>query len=126
MQDGDPTKDYAEGGSGISGENYSTISHARNICFVLDDGSRIFLNYGYLVSGEYLPEDKKIILSFTSHIITLSGIYLEKLFYDLMQGLPRQLVCQDARYNPVDDTQKPFVNQIQIVTLYITNRCDAE
>ena len=115
MQDSDPTKENAGDGSGISEENYSVISHARNICFVLADGNRIFLNYGYLVSGEYLPEDNKIILSFTSHTIIVIGILLEKLFYDLMGGLPRQLVCQDARYNPVDDKGKPIINEMQIM-----------
>jgi hypothetical protein len=115
MQEGDPTKETAGSGSGIAEENYSVISHARNICFVLPDGNRIFLNYGYLVSGEYLPEDNKIILSFTSHTITLAGIYLEKLFYDLMQGLPRQLVCTDTRYNTADETNKPIVNGIQVI-----------
>lgn len=115
MQESDPTKEPAGGVSGIAEENYSVISHARNICFVLADGNRMFLNYGYLVSGEYLPEDNKIILSFTSHTVTLAGIYLEKLFYDLMQGLPRQLVCTDARYNPADEQKKPIVNDIQVM-----------
>jgi len=113
MQDGNPANESA-GDTDVTGDNYNSGSHTRNICFVLADGNRLFLNYGYLVSGEYLPEDRKIVLSFTSHTITLAGIYFEKLFYDLMQGLPRQLVCMDARYNSADEKKNPVVNEIII------------
>jgi len=65
-------------------------------------------------------------LSFTSHTITLAGIYLEKLFYDLMQGLPRQLVCQDARYNPTDDKEKPIVNRMILLRLRLNKKAPKE
>jgi hypothetical protein len=116
MQDGDPTKQKDKMGKVVSEENYSTISYTRNICFVLQDGRHLFLNYGYLVSAEYLPEESKIILSFTSHIITVAGIYFEKLFYDLMVSFPRILICQDARYNVTNEKEIPVVNEITVIS----------
>lgn len=116
MQDSDPTKQKDEAERDISEDRYAAPSYARNICFVLVDGRHMFLNYGYLISAEYLPEDSKIVLSFTSHIITLAGIYFEKLFYDLMVGLPRILVCQDARYNVINEKEIPVVNEITVIS----------
>ena len=116
MQNGDPTKQNDETERDVSEDRYIAPSYARNICFVLADGRRLFLNYGYLVSAEYLPEDGMIILSFTSHIVTLKGIHFEKLFYDLMQGYPRQIVYQDARYNDAEETDKPIVNEINVIS----------
>ncbi len=44
-------------------ENYATPSQVRNLCFVQPDGKRLFLNYAYLVSGEYSPETNTIVLT---------------------------------------------------------------
>ena len=94
-------------------ESYSTGSNTRNVCFVFLNGNRVFLNYGYLVSGEYFPDANIITLTWTSHLVTLAGIYLEALFYEFMQHLPRQVLCADARYNVVAE-KKPIVNDIRI------------
>lgn len=107
LKENDPTQKEQE-------ENYPTGSAVRNVCFVQLDGSRIFLNYGYLVSGEFSPFDTKITLSFTSHIIILEGIKLEILFNDLMNHIPQCIVCQDVRYNAFENG-KSIVNTMTIL-----------
>ena len=97
----------------VKDESYASYSNVRNVCFVLADGNIIFLNYGYLVAGRFFPADNRIILSFTSDTVILTGIHLEALFYDLMQQIPRQIVCSDSRYNVTAD-DGPVVNDIKV------------
>ncbi|ASZ11172.1 hypothetical protein KTO58_19345 [Chitinophaga pendula] len=96
------------------GEFYGAASHVRNVCFVLLDSNRTFLNYGYLIAGDYLPSSNKIVLLWTTHTVTLTGIRLEPLYYDFMLQLPRQIVCMDARYNATAQQDTPVVNAITI------------
>ncbi len=86
----------------------------RNICFIQRNGQQIFLNYHYLVSCEYLPEDNKIIASFTTHTIALTGVFLEGLFQDMMLYLPRVINSVDERYNSIADADQPVVNEVTI------------
>lgn len=95
-------------------EAYATHSNVRNVNFVLLNGNMFFLNYGYLVSGRYLIQENRIVLAFTSDKVTLTGIYLKPLYYDLMLHLPRQIVAQDARYNATAAKDTPIVNDITV------------
>lgn len=76
----------------------------------------LFLYYTYLVAGDFLPEDNKIMLGFTSHNVTLAGVHLESLYVDLMRHLPKNVICSNERYNQVED-EKPIVNVIEIEKL---------
>jgi len=118
MRDSNPTKpiDPAsdKGVAEVKDADYPSGSNTRNVCFVWPEGKRIFLNYGYLISGEYHPQDNQIILSFTSHTLKLKGIRLEPLFYDLMGHVPKQILCKDARYNAVEENS--CVNEITILS----------
>ncbi|SJZ44411.1 hypothetical protein SAMN04488128_101241 [Chitinophaga eiseniae] len=111
LEENDPTKKQS---APPEDESYLTHSHVRNVNFVLLDGNMIFLNYGYLVSGCYQVQENRIILAFTSDKITLTGIYLKPLYYDLMLHLPRQIVAQDARYNAAAPKDTPIVNDITV------------
>lgn len=93
---------------------HDSQGHIRNICFVKADGYRIFLSYGYLITGEYYEQDNTITLSFTSHIITIKGLHLESLFILLQHHAVRQVVSTDQRYNLVQDEGSPVVNEIII------------
>lgn len=95
-------------------EFYADEGHTRNICFVWLDSKRIFMNYSYLISGEYSPEQSTITLSFTSCKFVLTGVNLENLFYDIMHHLVKQVTCTDTRYNLIGDNEKFFVNEISI------------
>ncbi|KAA2241533.1 hypothetical protein F0L74_16695 [Chitinophaga agrisoli] len=111
MREGDPTQQNKSS----ENDSYSMESHVRNVCFVWLDGRRVFLNYGYLVSGDYDPVEGRIVLAFTSHVLTLTGIHLESLFYEFMQHVPRQIICTDPRYNATVERNTPTVNEIIIV-----------
>lgn len=80
-------------------EEYKVSSSIRNVCFVWQDGRRKFLNYAYLVSAEYMPDDSIIELTFTSTKISLKGIKLDILHEKLLFHLPITIICQDLRYS---------------------------
>lgn len=95
-------------------ENYSSTGHVRNLCFVQADGKRFFLNYAYLVSGEYSPEANMIKLVYTTHEITLKGRNLEGLFESLMAHMPRQIVAFEKRYEGMKEENGIIVYEIII------------
>lgn len=102
-----------ENNPGKQQQIYAGESHVRNVCFVQSDGKMLFLNYGYLVSGEYLPDESKIVLHFTSHMITLKGTKLETLYNDFFSHIPRYITASDERYNEVEKNAY-LINEIQI------------
>lgn len=110
----DPTKKTeADNNNGISHfeENYSG---AKNLCFVQLDDKCIFLNYNYLVAGEFFPEDNKIVLHFTTHVIALNGQNLESLYQDICQHLPKTIKALNDRYASIARTNYPIVTGIDI------------
>lgn len=102
-------KPEKQGGQTDALTSYETEGSVRNLCFVQPDGKRIFLNYAYLVSGEYDPEASVIKLNYTTNIVFLKGVYLENLFEDLMKQIPKEVKCLNARYV---DSFKDKVNSI--------------
>lgn len=78
--------------------HYETAGNARNLCFVLEDGKRVFLNYAYLTSGEYDPEKSEIKLTYSTHIVTLQGFGLDKMLEKIMVQMPRIVSVTDPRY----------------------------
>lgn len=96
---------------------YETEGHARNICFVLADGKQVFLNYAYLISGDYFPEENRIMLVFSSHKVTLEGYNLDLLFKELIDHVPRSIKCVGKRYNAVRKQNSPIVNKIIILPI---------
>lgn len=117
LRENDPThrKGSAEEGAKAYEQFYNEESHARNLCFVWPDGRRKFLNYSYLVSGEYSPDASSITLAFTTDVFVLKGVNLESLFYEIMDHLAKQVICTDARYNVIEEDQKFVVNEIQVM-----------
>lgn len=117
IRENDPTKKECviDPNTERSATTYYSEGSARNVCFLWPDGKRFFLNYNYLVSGEYLPEENNITLTWTTHVVTLNGYRLELLFSELMLHLPREIVCIDTRYNQVVDSGKSVVNVISVL-----------
>src|ERR1700743_1850013 len=95
-------------------KNYAAAGPTRNLCFVQLDGKRMFLNYAYLIAGEFAPEDNIIMLTYTTHIVTLNGRNLESLYESLMSQLPKQIACIDKRYLPTRNETESTVLNIQI------------
>jgi hypothetical protein len=97
-------------------EFYPSEGHVRNLCFVLLDGRKLFLNYAYLVSGDYSPEEGSITLSYTTHKVIIKGYNIELLFYDLMHHTRKHIICMDTRYNSIAEKESSVVNMIIIQT----------
>lgn len=94
-------------------ETYAGESHVRNVCFEQLDGKSVFLNYAYLVSGEYIPEENTIVLCFTSHTVTVKGIGLAALYQDFFTHTPKHIACSDERYNEINGGMV-VVNAIEV------------
>ena len=115
MQENNPAhKEGEEKAAKVYDDKYAEPGHVRNLCFVWLDGKRTFLNYSYLMSGEYSPEENTIQLMFTTHAVVLKGVNLGELFYDVMSQMARQIVCTDARYNIIGVSENPVVNEINM------------
>jgi len=116
LRENDPTqreKPLQDGGKAYE-VFYSEESNARNISFVWQDGRRVFLNYSYLVSGEYSPEENRLTLTFTTQVLIFKGVNLENLFYEVMNHSVRQVICVDERYNVIGENEKFVVNDILV------------
>jgi hypothetical protein len=94
-------------------QTYAGESNVRNVCFVQADGKMTFLNYSYLVSGEYQPEESIIVLNFTSHTIILKGTKLEMLYQEFFSQVPRFITTTEERYNEVEKNSY-LINEMQI------------
>ncbi len=118
MLESDPTLPDKETGEPASdSRRYPSVSHTRNLGFVWPDGRRMFLNYSYLVSGEYKPGDNSICLAFTTHQVVMKGVRLGGLFEELMGQLPRLVHCTETRYNATLSQDEYAVNQMTVEKL---------
>lgn len=113
MRQNDPT---GKTDNAAKEESYPTASNTRNLIFILKDGKYHFLNYAYLVSGEYSPDASLITLIYTTHTVTIKGETLEPLFEALVSHLPRIIRCMDERYNDTVNDGDYTVNDIEIIT----------
>jgi len=82
-------------------EYYPSAGNTRNVCFVLESGNSIFLNYAYLVSVEHQNDNGMLLLHFTTHKVTIHGSKLEELFKLLMEHRPQYLKCSNPRYSDI-------------------------
>ena len=116
LREGDPTKPEAAAATSDDGTFYDEPSHARNLCVAWPDGKRQFLNYAYLVGGDFTPgeETNVITLYFSNNTVTLKGYRLEALFMALLDNLPKQLVVADARYVQAGDSERAIVKEVLI------------
>ncbi|MFT3932163.1 MAG: hypothetical protein QM726_01000 [Chitinophagaceae bacterium] len=103
------------------GGSESVILHAasgndRKISFVHLNGSCLSLNYNFFIWHEYHADQSTLLLGFSSHLITLSGLRMDKLFEAFDQQLPQRIICKDVRYNSLVEGDKPIVNEIQVTS----------
>ncbi|MBD2704698.1 hypothetical protein IC229_28945 [Spirosoma sp. BT702] len=115
MRDGHPTRPDDSSTAGEA-EVYSATGYPRNLCLGWPDGRRFFLNYAYLLAGEFEPNSEKnvIRLHFTSHSIFLLGYSLETLFMALLEHIPRLIVAMDPRYVLDEDKADTIVVEIMV------------
>lgn len=93
---------------------YHASGYGRNLCLVWPDGRRFFLNYAYLISGEYNPGDplNEIILTFSSHTAILKGYNLQLLYMELLDHLPRVVEAVETRYVSGTELNESIVTEI--------------
>lgn len=95
-------------------ENYNAAGSTRNVCFVQLDGRSKFLNYAYLISADFDPNESTIRIGFTTHNITIKGYHLNELFENLKFQLPSKIICMDKRYMATKDDKEAFIAEISI------------
>lgn len=114
MQENDPT---SKENNAESISHYAAPGNVRNITFIWQDDKKQSLNYSYLVSCEYLPDENTITMLFTTHTVILKGVKLLDLFDALVDQLPEAITCVDARYNALVKDKVCAVNEINIQKL---------
>src|SRR5689334_21281646 len=91
LQNKNTLKNQAEEKSDKDFSMHTSESYVRNLLFVQKDGKQIFLNYAYLISGEYDPDANEIVLIFSSHIVYLRGQLLEGLYRAILEQSPKEI-----------------------------------
>ncbi|MEO6684505.1 MAG: hypothetical protein ABIN24_01010 [Dyadobacter sp.] len=116
MRDGDPSKPNISSKEIEAGQIYRGAGHARSLCLVWPDNTRMFFNYAYLISGSYSDTDERNIikLQFSGHSIQLIGFGLETLFMQLLEHTPRIVIAIDERYVMDSDKQEFVVIEIVV------------
>ena len=116
MREGQPTPP-ADDASGDGHTYYDTPGYGRNLCLVWPEGRQMFFNYAYLIAAEFEPGETRneIRLNFSSCKVHLRGFGLASLFTALLDGLPRQIVCTDARYATGESADTPQVIEVDII-----------
>ena len=113
LREGKPT----EKGDAVENtyETFDTPGHVRNLCFVWPDGRKKFLNYAYLVSGEYSPNDGSITLIFTTDTVVIKGSGLDGIFEALVNHLPMRICCKENRFIEVAINESFSILEIKIL-----------
>lgn len=93
---------------------YGTQTTVRNVCFIPKEGNAVFLNYTYLVSGEYDGDNGIIILGFTTHTVTIEGHGLESTYFAFMEQIPRKVAVTEERYREILDDFDFSIRKIQV------------
>ncbi|RYZ29048.1 MAG: hypothetical protein EOP49_40925 [Sphingobacteriales bacterium] len=116
MRENIPSNTEATAVSTGEGPVYPAPGHPRNLCLIWPDGRRFFLNYAYLVGGEFDPAHEKnvIRLSFSSHTANFQGYSLESLFMELLDHLPRFIFAIDERYVLAEDRNEAVVVEMSV------------
>jgi hypothetical protein len=86
-------------------QNSDTPTSVRNLCFEWPNGNMKFLNYTYLVTCEFYPDQSQILIVFTSDTISIVGSGLATLFEELLNHIPKRIICINPRYAQTDDSE---------------------
>jgi hypothetical protein len=103
-------------GSNTPQRSTSQSGYIRNLCFVWPDGSKKFLNYAYLISGEYFSEPGSIKLIFTSDHVTIDGINLDALFGLILEHSVSEVIVIAPRYQQLEVAEYDYSVCSVIVT----------
>lgn len=96
------------------GAFYPSSSAIRNLCFIWPDGRKLCLNYAYLIAAECNTADSEVILTFSTHIVTIKGYNFQMLFFDLMEQRLRLITCIEERYLALQPEGVAVVTEITV------------
>ncbi|MDF7816763.1 hypothetical protein P1X15_04115 [Runella sp. MFBS21] len=98
--------------------NEYSLARPLNLCLRWPEGKCFFLNYAYLVAGEFTTggEQNEITLYFSDYTVRLKGYELEPMFLGLLDHLLSQVELTEARYLTTQnqDTGVPIVTEIEV------------
>lgn len=95
-------------------EHYFSYGNVRNLCFAWPDGRKLFFNYSYLIAAECNTLFSEIVLTFSTHIVTLKGFNLQTMFFDLMDQRLRLITCIEERYLALQSEGAAVVSEINV------------
>lgn len=98
-------------------ELYDSPSNARNLCFIDKTDKHYFLNYSYLISGEFSPQENLITLFFSTHIVSIKGVDLSSLFEELFHQKLKMIRCGIERYAVIKKDAETFVSEINVTKI---------
>ncbi|MBB3969299.1 hypothetical protein [Mucilaginibacter phyllosphaerae] len=116
MQESNPATASDNNTSG--NDLYDTPGHVRNLCFVWPDGRMKFLNYAYLISGDYTPDHNTLTLIYTTHLVIIKGSKLLPLYNLLLTHSPRKIICTDERYKLSLNEHQTIIECIEITSSF--------
>jgi len=98
-----------------SGQNYKTFddeASVRKLVIELIDGTIEILDYAYFMRARYSPLDGSITLIYTWGSVILQGERLRLLIRDFDCNLPKEIICNDKRYNQLAKSNDFVVNAL--------------
>ena len=116
MKQGNPTR-ADETLRPSDNDYFDSTAAVRNLCLVWPDNRMKFYNYAYLVSGDYVPDESSILLTFTTDKVVIKGTMLVTLFEALLAHLPRKLVCAGERYKYSKDAHLPIIETMETMSI---------
>lgn len=93
-------------------EHYDSPGNTRNICFIQTDGETEFLNYAYLVSCKFIPNENMIRLVFTTCTVEIKGQNLRELFKGIFNQTVQSVSVIEERYLAMREKGEPLVYKI--------------
>ena len=99
-------------GNNSEDDKYLAHGNARHIAFLWPEKKMQAFNYSYLVTFSYDAGEDKITLEFTSHHITIKGIRLDGLFFEIMAQIPKYIRVMEERYNATQENDEPIINEV--------------
>lgn len=96
--------------------NVLTLGESKTIDFKLKDGSRQCFHYSHFITSWLGKEEEVQVLKifFSTHLVTIKGYCLEKLYGHLIEHKVKSITEHDERYGSMVDEGKVFVNNIEI------------
>ena len=87
-----------------------------NLNFIWRDGKQQAFNYSYMISVEFTPQEtgNRIVVTFTTHKVTITGFSLHELYEDLMNRYVNEIEQADEELVHMIQDETPIITQIEV------------